>query len=348
MSDSTTKRSTTAVKFADKPARKHEHSKSMEVNSDDTPAGQHETGKTVDTKRVDKPVSKGEAVRALLDVKNDHYSESDDGSASKHGSDKTADVKQHDKPANKHDIRITASAHDDKSPVAADASKKVQPVRFAIHSHDLTFAASKNGAVWRGKLGGGTTPLLEWDADDGANMSLFAEPFRRKDIHEGWVERIIMARNQERVLSVMTRKSAFGSIEVIFDNKEISHPTPLGATNTYESATGMKLWTSKRQQKRFMIGDYHADWLTLVAGGLKMIVYSSAAEEVPEGAEASHYMHLNIDVESTVPKDAVGFLAELAGVRPLSSMTKMLLETPTKRVTKKKQSGGAQRALQAE
>ena len=70
-------------------------------------------------------------------------------------------------------------------------------------------------------------------------------------------------------------------------------------------------------------------------------------QEIPEGAEASHYMHLNIDVESAIPKDALGFLAELAGVRPLSSMTKMLLETPTKRVAKKK-SGGDKRALQAE
>ena len=307
-----------------------------------------------------------------IEVKNDHYQTEDkEGTPvkEKKHEGKAAHVKSEEKLAKKHEktaekaaekaAEVTpedkaeakaADVHDEK-PVAPETSKtdkKVHPVRFAIHSHDLTFAASKNGAVWRGKLGGGTTPLLEWTDSDNSSMSLFAEPFRRKDIHEGWVERIIMARNQERVLSVMTRKSAFGSIEVIFDNKEISHPTPLGATNTYESSTGMKLWTSKRQQKRFMIGDYHADWLTIVAGGLKMIVYSSAAEEVPEGAEASHYMHLNIDVESTVPKDAVGFLAELAGVRPLSSMTKMLLETPTKRVTKKKQSGGAQRALQAE
>ena len=178
-----------------------------------------------------------------------------------------------------------ADVHDEKpiAPATENTDKKVYPVRFAIHSHDLTFAASKNGAVWRGKLGGGTTPLLEWTDGDNSSMSLFAEPFRRKDIHEGWVERIIMARNGERVLSVMTRKSAFGSIEVIFDNKEISHPTPLGATNTYESPTGIKLWTSKRQQKRFMIGDYHADWLTLVAGGMKMIVYSSAAEGYAAG-----------------------------------------------------------------
>ena len=203
-------------------------------------------------------------------------------------------------------------------------------MRFAIHSHDLTFAASKNGAVWRGKLGGGTTPLLEWTADDGANMSLFAEPFRRKDIHEGWVERVILKQNHERVLGVMTRRSGFGSLEVLLDNKEVSHPTPLGATNAYESSSGLKLWTSKRQQKRFMIGEQHADWLTVVAGGLKMIIYSSAAEEVPEKADASHYMHLNIDVESTVPENAEGFLAELAGVRPLSAMTKMLLETPPK------------------
>ena len=126
-------------------------------------------------------------------------------------------------------------------------------MRFAIHSHDLTFAASKNGAVWRGKLGGGTTPLLEWTADDGANMSLFAEPFRRKDIHEGWVERVILKQNHERVLGVMTRRSGFGSLEVLLDNKEVSHPTPLGATNAYESSSGLKLWTSKRQQKRFML-----------------------------------------------------------------------------------------------
>jgi len=316
----------------DKPSRKHEP-KTIEVKNDhyqaeDTPVKKHE-GKPTHVKTDDKSEYK-----SLKHLKKQDKA-----------ADKTAEATMEDEPEAK-----AANLHDEK-PIAPETSKtdkKVHPVRFAIHSHDLTFAASKNGAVWRGKLGGGTTPLLEWTDGDNSSMSLFAEPFRRKDIHEGWVERIIMARNQERVLSVMTRKSAFGSIEVIFDNKEISHPTPLGATNTYESATGMKLWTSKRQQKRFMIGDYHADWLTIVAGGLKMIVYSSAAEEVPEGAEASHYMHLNIDVESSVPKDAVGFLAELAGVRPLSSMTKMLLETPTKRVTKKKQSGGAQRALQAE
>ena len=150
-----------------------------------------------------------------------------------------------------------------------------------------------------------------------------------------------------RVLSVMTRKSGFGSIEVLLDNKEISHPTPVGATNTYESSSGVKLWSSKRQQKRFMIGDYHADWLTIVAGGLKMILYSSAAEEVPKNADATHYMHLNIDVESVVPKHAQGFLAELAGVQPLSAMTKMLLETPNKQVSKKK-IGGGRRGLQVE
>ena len=304
-----------------------------------------------------------------IEVKNDHYREEDTDTPVKKHEGKTAHAKSDEKLARKHDRAAerasdktaeatmeeepaevrAADVHDEKpiAPATEKTDKKVHPVRFAIHSHDLTFAASKNGAVWRGKLGGGTTPLLEWTDGDNSSMSLFAEPFRRKDIHEGWVERIIMARNGERVLSVMTRKSAFGSIEVIFDNKEISHPTPLGATNTYESPTGIKLWTSKRQQKRFMIGDYHADWLTLVAGGMKMIVYSSAAEEIPEGAEASHYMHLNIDVESAVPKDALGFLAELAGVRPLSSMTKMLLETPTKRVAKKK-SGGDKRALQAE
>jgi len=336
-----------------KHLRKHEKAadKSTEEEKDDKPFwGQKD----------DKPSKKYEP--KTIEVKNDHY-ETEDTPVKKHEG-KTAHVKTEEKFAKKHDKAVdktaeatmedmpevkTANVHDEKpiAPGTSKTDKKVHPVRFAIHSHDLTFAASKNGAVWRGKLGGGTTPLLEWTDSDNSSMSLFAEPFRRKDIHEGWVERIIMARNQERVLSVMTRKSAFGSIEVIFDNKEISHPTPLGATNTYESSTGMKLWTSKRQQKRFMIGDYHADWLTLVAGGLKMIVYSSAAEEIPEGAEASHYMHLNIDVESSVPKDAVGFLAELAGVRPLSSMTKMLLETPTKRVTKKK-GGGAQRALQAE
>jgi hypothetical protein len=310
-------------------SKKHEP-KTIEVKNDhyhteDTPAKKHE-GKTAHAKSDEK-----------LARKHDR--------AAERASDKTAEATMEEEPA---EVR-SADVHDEKpiAPATEKTDKKVHPVRFAIHSHDLTFAASKNGAVWRGKLGGGTTPLLEWTDGDNSSMSLFAEPFRRKDIHEGWVERIIMARNGERVLSVMTRKSAFGSIEVIFDNKEMSHPTPLGATNTYESPTGIKLWTSKRQQKRFMIGDYHADWLTLVAGGMKMVVYSSAAEEIPEGAEASHYMHLNIDVESAVPKDALGFLAELAGVRPLSSMTKMLLETPTKRVAKKK-SGGDKRALQAE
>merc|ERR1711935_1106936 len=161
----------------------------------------------------------------------------EDKPASKQETGKTAEVTKENKPARKHETAKTASVHEDKSAVSPpETNKKVHPVRFAIHSHDLTFAASKNGAVWRGKLGGGTTPLLEWVADDGANMSLSAEPFRRKDIHEGWVERIILARNQARTLSVMT---------------------------------------SKRQQKRFMIGDFHADWLTIVAGGLKMIVYSS-------------------------------------------------------------------------
>ena len=322
----------------DKPShsshsKKHEP-KTIEVKNDHyhteaTPVKKHD-GKTAHTKSDEK-----------LARKHDRAAER----AAERASDKTAEATMEDEP----EVRA-ADVHDEK-PIAPstekNSDKKVHPVRFAIHSHDLTFAASKNGAVWRGKLGGGTTPLLEWTDGDNSSMTLFAEPFRRKDIHEGWVERIIMARNGERVLSVMTRKSAFGSIEVIFDNKEISHPTPMGATNTYESPTGIKLWTSKRQQKRFMIGDYHADWLTLVAGGMKMIIYSSAAEEIPEGAEASHYMHLNIDVESVVPKDALGFLAELAGVRPLSSMTKMLLETPTKRVAKKK-SGGDKRALQAE
>jgi flagellar motor protein MotB len=215
-------------------------------------------------------------------------------------------------------------------------------VKFSIAADDLAFSAwDGNRTTWHGKFGGGTTPLLEWFAADGASVSLSAEPFRAKN---AWINRLVLKRDEVTLLDIMARKTHFGTLQVVLDGVEISHPTPVGVTNTYESAhPGFKLTTAKRKGDRFNIGDLRPDVLSVAAGGLKLEISSSKAEvsSIPSTAalvatstanEDLHHMHLNINIDNGLPKDGEGFFAELAGVRQMSALTKMLVE---KRVVKR-------------
>jgi Ca-activated chloride channel family protein len=215
-------------------------------------------------------------------------------------------------------------------------------VKFSIAADDLAFSAwDGNRTTWHGKFGGGTTPLLDWTTADGASVSLSAEPFRAKS---AWINRLVLKREGVTLLDVMARKTNFGTLQVVLDGVELSHPTPKGMSNTYESAhPGFVLTTAKRKGDRFNIDDLRPDVLGIAAGGLKLEISSSRAEisSIPTAAtlvatsaatEDIRHMHLNINIENGLPKDSVGFFAELAGVRPMSALTKMLVE---KRVVKR-------------
>lgn len=66
--------------------------------------------------------------------------------------------------------------------------------------------------------------------------------------------------------------------------------------------------------------------LSIEAGGLRMRMFASRAAKLA-GKDKTKFTHLNLHIDSSIPKDATGIFAELAGVRPMSAATSALIRT---------------------
>jgi hypothetical protein len=115
--------------------------------------------------------------------------------------------------------------------------------------------------------------------------------------------------------------STLSTMSVDIDGKPV-----VSTGKVYKSSTGVSALVTSLPMR--LIGDSHAENVEIRAPGLGLTISSARAKKYSKESAQVRWSHLNMKVVSTLPRSATGLLAELAGMRPMSEMTKSFLTVP--------------------
>ena len=241
-------------------------------------------------------------------------------------------------------VRFFAASYDRDGGETLGAKLTVKQVtgtfnKIVLHGDPMFKLPNGNGVHFR-LSPGQLTPLLNWVAADGTQMSLLGESFAEADkgrqIKAGneWFNKVLLTANGEPVINATAGSSQFGTLHVAVDKKQLLLAPNVGAVHTVKSTTcsSVQLQVSKLESKlkrnagKFMIGDKHAEKIAIKAGDLDIEIWSGkAAKFVTNRRKQARFMHLNMRVMGAMPHGATGPLAELSGASPLSAETEALV-----------------------
>ena len=169
------------------------------------------------------------------------------------------------------------------------------------------------------------TPLLEWTSDAGRRMVLAGRTIDRRSSGSQWFKQLVITTDGVRSLDVSAGMTDRGTVKALLDGKAIRDTPVLGATRLFASTEqNVTVHMSKRPHAE--IDGRQADEMAVVAGGLRMTIWTSKAKKFTDPVEQSMYLHLNFKMEHGVPRGAKGLLAELAGDVPMSEATRAMLK----------------------
>ena len=167
--------------------------------------------------------------------------------------------------------------------------------------------------------------LLEWTSDAGRRMVLAGRTIDRRSSGSQWFKQLVVSADGVRSLDVAAEMTDRGTVKILLDGKAIRDTPVLGATRRFASTEqNVTVHMSKRPHAE--IDGRQADEMAVVAGGLRMPIWTSKAKKFTAPVEQSMYLHLNFKMEHGVPRGAKGLLAELAGDVPMSEATRAMLK----------------------
>lgn len=126
-----------------------------------------------------------------------------------------------------------------------------------------------------------------------------------------------MSEGKTTVFSVALVK---GELKVEFNGKNVQHASDA----TSYKANGLQLLLPKQDE----LDEKGHKFLDFTAGRVQVRIFLSDAKKFASAQERADYAHLNVKFPNSIPTDAHGIFAELAGIKAMSSGTKALLKTP--------------------
>ena len=183
---------------------------------------------------------------------------------------------------------------------------------------------------------GKPTPLLEWTAHEGGRTFVLTGETFGQGASE-WFRRYALLGNGTEVLHVgiadapvpgddsdlATPKHPLRTLGVWVDGAAM-HTT--GEALKSQLARGVSALATSR--KWGMIGSAHAEEVEVHAPGMHLTIGSLGAKVYDSENERVRWAHLDIQIHGSLPTNSSGFVAELAGLQPLSDASKRLLAVP--------------------
>jgi len=168
-------------------------------------------------------------------------------------------------------------------------------------------------------------PILSWTQPSGRNYTLLGSVFSsRMKGKDQWFNKIALQTNGETVLSAEVgtpenKQAVSKTMAVRVEGQAMKHARMQGADGKFNV-------TLHERPFKPPIGENKAERLRLnLAHGYELEISSAAAVAFPKHPDMQErWAHLNLHF-SALPDGATGLLAELAGLRPQSEETRMLI-----------------------
>ena len=154
--------------------------------------------------------------------------------------------------------------------------------------------------------------LLAWVNKAGEKVVLTGTTFEVPDNGHQWFDSFAMSVGGKEVFNASNAKVARGSLRVVIDGNLVIPADIERLTSAVHSGTSFEL--SMLKSKRFMIGHKSAQMLTVRTGVVTFSVYSSKAGKFDDMDDQFKFRHLNVKLDSGVPKSARGIFSR----RPIS------------------------------
>ena len=198
------------------------------------------------------------------------------------------------------------------------------PPKVTVHGDPMF---KKNGVGLQFSLPlGRPSELLAWPNKAGESVVLTGTTFERTTTGHQWFNSFAMSVDGREIFNVSVAKVGRGTMRVLVDGKVVVPPDVTRLSSALHAGTSFEL--SMLKSKRFMIGHKSAQMLTVRTGVVTFSVYSSKAGKFDDMDDQFKFRHLNVKLDSGVPKSARGIFAELAGANAMSQATRELLHKP--------------------
>ncbi len=214
-------------------------------------------------------------------------------------------------------------------------AKEQKSKRVVVHG-DPMFKKHGVGLQFSIPLGK-PTELLSWANKDGEQFILSGTTFERESTGHQWFNSFAMTVDGREVFNASTLKVVRGTMRVLVDGRIID-PSEFSTANTEYAGIALNLTSavhkgtsfklSMLEGKKFLIGHKKAQTLKVNTGDVTFSVYSSKAAKFAFKDNQFKFRHLNVRLDSGIPKGAQGIFAEMAGTVPMSTATRELLHKP--------------------
>ena len=170
--------------------------------------------------------------------------------------------------------------------------------------------------------------LMNWKTDAKETLELSGSAYETPSTHDQWFDSFELTSNGKQIFNVSSGFSHLGTIRLSLDGAWVP-PTEerrSGAVNFTSARAPVTLELTKLPE-RLRIGNKRAQKLTVrMSNGYSFSVFSAKAAKFQNSTMQVKYVHLNVRLDSGIPKGASGIVPELAGVVPMSKNTKAMLQ----------------------
>ena len=189
------------------------------------------------------------------------------------------------------------------------------------------------------------TSLMTWTSAKGDKLELFGQTFGKGETQ--WFKRFAINSNGKEVLNVnVVRQKGMSMMRTRLDDEIVTTPNydprnPASPNHHESKDKAVKLssggfWDSPKSRS--------GKEINIVAGDVSIRIRSSMAKKSAVHKIGNNDMHLNVKVTSKLPSTSRGFFAELAGVQPLSSASKMRMSYSYKKTAAQKKAATSLRS----
>jgi len=173
--------------------------------------------------------------------------------------------------------------------------------------------------------------LMSWKSsfgdDDNKTLVLWGIAYETPSTHDQWFESFHLTFAGKQAFNVSSGFSHLGTVKLMLDGSWVG-PTDerkSGALNFTSSHSPISLELTKLPE-RLRIGNKRAQKLTIrMSNGYTFSIFSSKAAKFENATMQVKYLHLNLRLDSGIPRGATGVVPELAGVVPMGPDVKAML-----------------------
>lgn len=164
-------------------------------------------------------------------------------------------------------------------------------------------------------------------------MQLSARALDLPGTQNQWIKQLVITHNGQDVLDVTAEETPFGMMRVLVNGSQLVKPPPHEGRGANHGSPqhGLKVVAHTVAAEKRTIGGRNATKLTIKAAAaqgddLGLTIFSAKAAKFDTAAEQVKFMHLNLAITGSLPPDASGVFAELVGAKPMSEVTKMMIQ----------------------